>query len=153
MMPVKLSLRLRRLHQKQHRARELLQRLNQLLVKNLLLRLNRQEMGLRKRQLVISLLEPNQHHPREVQKHQAKGLLQLNHRARNLLQLGLLKLSQQAGQVDNEQLNQQAIGFQLLNQRLRLLQVHQQANKYEDKNEEQEELHRVNDCLFCITPL
>ena len=137
MMPVKLSLRLRRLHQKQHRARELLQRLNQLLVKNLLLRLNRQEMGLRKRQLVISLLEPNQHHPREVQKHQAKGLLQLNHRARNLLQLGLLKLSQQAGQVDNEQLNQQAIGFQLLNQRLRLLQVHQQANKYEDKNEEQ----------------
>ena len=115
MMPVKLSLRLRRLHQKQHRARELLQRLNQLLVKNLLLRLNRQEMGLRKRQLVISLLEPNQHHPREVQKHQAKGLLQLNHRARNLLQLGLLKLSQQAGQVDNEQLNQQAIGFQSLN--------------------------------------
>ena len=114
MMPVKLSLRLRRLHQKQHRARELLQRLNQLLVKNLLLRLNRQEMGLRKRQLVISLLEPNQHHPREVQKHQAKGLLQLNHRARNLLQLGLLKLSQQAGQVDNEQLNQQAIGFQSL---------------------------------------
>ena len=128
MMPVKLSLRLRRLHQKQHRARELLQRLNQLLVKNLLLRLNRQEMGLRKRQLVISLLEPNQHHPREVQKHQAKGLLQLNHRARNLLQLGLLKLSQQAGQVDNEQLNQQAIGFQLLNQKLQLLQIYQQAN-------------------------
>ena len=153
MMPVKLSLRLRRLHQKQHRARELLQRLNQLLVKNLLLRLNRQEMGLRKRQLVISLLEPNQHHPREVQKHQAKGLLQLNHRARNLLQLGLLKLSQQAGQVDNEQLNQQAIGFQLLNQKLQLLQIYQQANKYEDKNEEQEELHRDDDSLFCITPL